>query len=60
MARSSFSPARKVRSSVVPVLTFFKRVRTKAEPFAGLDVQELDDGPELAVDDDGDAVTKIV
>ena len=36
MARSSFSPARNVRSNVVPVLTFFMRVRTNAEPFPGL------------------------
>src|SRR5665213_267257 len=36
VARSSFSPARKVRSTVEPVLTFLGRVRTKAEPLPGL------------------------
>ncbi len=36
VARSSFSPARNVRSTVAPDLTFFKRVRTNAEPFPGL------------------------
>src|ERR1035437_8448173 len=29
-------------------------------PFTGLDVEELDDGPELPLDDDGDAVAKII
>src|SRR6202161_4142228 len=36
VARSSFSPARNVRSTVAPDLTFFKRVRTNAEPLPGL------------------------
>jgi hypothetical protein len=36
VARSSFSPARNVRSTVAPVFTFLRRVRTNAEPFPGL------------------------
>src|SRR5580700_3872245 len=35
VARSNFSPARNVRSTVAPVLTFLRRVRTKAEPLPG-------------------------
>src|ERR1700716_2815264 len=36
VARSSFSPARNVRSTVEPVFTFLRRVRTNAAPLPGL------------------------
>src|SRR6478736_3573306 len=36
MARSTFSPPRKVRSATAPLRTFFRVVRTKAPPLPGL------------------------
>ena len=36
MARSTFSPARKVRSNTAPVRAFLRVVRTKAWPLPGL------------------------
>ena len=36
LARSTFSPARNVRSSTAPVRAFFRVVRTNAPPLPGL------------------------
>ena len=53
-------PALNVLSTTLPDSTFFSLVRTNAAALAGLDVLELDDGPELAVEVEHHAVLEVV
>ncbi len=43
-------PALKVLSTILPERTFLMVNCTKAGPLPGLDVLELDDGPQLAIE----------
>ena len=60
LAVSTLVPALKVLSTVLPDSTFFSLVRTNGRTLAGLDVLELDDRPELAVDVENHAVLQVV
>ncbi len=58
--RANFSPARNVRSTTEPDSSAFSLVRTKGAALAGLDVLELDDPPDGAIDLDVHTVAELV
>ena len=60
MACSTFSPARKVRSTTAPVRTFLQRGAHEGAALAGLHVLELDDLEEAVVEVEGHAVLEVV
>ena len=60
VAVSTLVPALKVLSTTLPDSTFFSLVRTNAPPLPGLTCWNSDDGPELAVEVENQAVLQVV